>query len=98
MMVLRFPPTASEIHGYGIAADLRCNQEFPEAGEAIHKYAHKLKSRIVKTWRKLRNEEGTKSDKAPVNGGICLGLTPLDAEKQMERAKGFEPSTFTLAT
>ena len=97
-MVLRFPPTVSEIHGYGRFANLRCNQEFTEDGEAIHKDAHKLKSPRVKTWRKLRNGEGTKSEKIPINGGICLGLAPLVAEKQMERAKGFEPSTFTLAT
>jgi len=42
--------------------------------------------------------EGTKSDKTLVNGGVCLGLAPLDAEMKMERAKGFEPSTLTLAT
>ena len=42
--------------------------------------------------------EGTKSDKTLANGGDCLGLVPLVAEGKMERAKGFEPSTFTLAT
>ena len=42
--------------------------------------------------------EGTKSEKAPVNEGVCLGLAPLVAEMKMERAKGFEPSTLTLAT
>jgi len=41
---------------------------------------------------------GSKSDKMLVNGGDCLGLAPLDVEIKMERAKGFEPSTFTLAT
>ena len=41
--------------------------------------------------------EGAESDKPLVNGGVCLGLTPLVAENKMERAKGFEPSTFTLA-
>jgi integrase len=42
--------------------------------------------------------EGTKSDSTLVNGGVCLGLAPLDVKKEMERAKGFEPSTLTLAT
>jgi len=42
--------------------------------------------------------EGTKSEKSPVNDGVCLGLAPLVAEMKMERAKGFEPSTLTLAT
>jgi integrase len=42
--------------------------------------------------------EGTESENNHVNGGVCLGLTPLGAEEKMERAKGFEPSTFTLAT
>ena len=41
--------------------------------------------------------EGTESEKTLVNDGVCLGLTPLGAEMKMERAKGFEPSTFTLA-
>jgi len=42
--------------------------------------------------------EGTQSDKTPLNDGVCLGLAPLVAEVKMERAKGFEPSTLTLAT
>ena len=42
--------------------------------------------------------EGTKIDKTLTNGGNCLGLAPLVTEGKMERAKGFEPSTFTLAT
>ena len=42
--------------------------------------------------------EGAKSEKSLVNDGACLGLAPLVAEIKMERAKGFEPSTFTLAT
>ena len=42
--------------------------------------------------------EGTQSEKTPVIDGVCLGLAPLVAEMKMERAKGFEPSTFTLAT
>jgi integrase len=42
--------------------------------------------------------EGAKSEKSLVNDGACLGLAPLVAEMKMERAKGFEPSTFTLAT
>ena len=42
--------------------------------------------------------EGTKSEKTLVNDGVCLGLAPLVAEMEMERAKGFEPSTLTLAT
>ena len=42
--------------------------------------------------------EGMDSNKTLVNGGVCLGQAPLDAEKEMERAKGFEPSTLTLAT
>ncbi len=42
--------------------------------------------------------EGTETHKTIENVGDSLGLTPLVAEMKMERAKGFEPSTFTLAT
>jgi len=42
--------------------------------------------------------EGMKSDKSLVADGVCLGLAPLVAEMKLERAKGFEPSTLTLAT
>ena len=42
--------------------------------------------------------EGMESDKTIVNGGDCLGLAPLGAGDELERAKGFEPSTLTLAT
>ena len=42
--------------------------------------------------------EGKKSDKTLVTDGVCLGLAPLVAEMKLERAKGFEPSTLTLAT
>ncbi len=42
--------------------------------------------------------EGKKSKKTLVDDGVCLGLAPLVAEVKMERAKGFEPSTLTLAT
>jgi len=42
--------------------------------------------------------EGTQSDKTLVNDGVCLGLAPLVAKMKLERAKGFEPSTLTLAT
>ena len=41
--------------------------------------------------------EGTTSDKTLVNDGVCPGLAPLVADLKMERAKGFEPSTITLA-
>ena len=42
--------------------------------------------------------EGKKHAQAPVNGGVCHALAEADAMGQMERAKGFEPSTLTLAT
>ena len=42
--------------------------------------------------------EGKNSDKTLVNDGVCLGFAPLVAEVRLERAKGFEPSTLTLAT
>jgi hypothetical protein len=41
--------------------------------------------------------EGLKSGKTLVNKGVCHGLVHPVAGGQMERAKGFEPSTFTLA-
>jgi hypothetical protein len=41
--------------------------------------------------------EGLKSEKTLVNKGVCHGLAHTVAGGQMERAKGFEPSTFTLA-
>ena len=46
----------------------------------------------------VATSEGMKSEKAPVNVGACLGLAPLVTEDELERAKGFEPSTLTLAT
>ena len=42
--------------------------------------------------------EGKKHAQAPVNGGVCRGLAHGDAMVGLERAKGFEPSTLTLAT
>jgi integrase len=39
----------------------------------------------------------SESDKTIENKGLCLGLAHSVAGGQMERAKGFEPSTFTLA-
>jgi integrase len=42
--------------------------------------------------------EGKEHAQAPVNGGVCRALAQADAMGQMERAKGFEPSTITLAT
>jgi hypothetical protein len=42
--------------------------------------------------------EGKKAAETPVNGRICLTLEGCDAVGEMERAKGFEPSTLTLAT
>ena len=41
---------------------------------------------------------GSESDKTLVNIEVCRGVTLRDAGMEMERAKGFEPSTFTLAT
>jgi integrase len=42
--------------------------------------------------------EGKEHAGTPVNGGACHALARADATGQMERAKGFEPSTLTLAT
>jgi len=42
--------------------------------------------------------EGKERAETPVNGGVCHALACADAMGQMERAKGFEPSTLTLAT
>jgi len=42
--------------------------------------------------------EGLKSAQSLVNGGDSRGLAHTDAGGKMERAKGFEPSTLTLAT
>ncbi len=42
--------------------------------------------------------EGNGHAETPVNGGVCRALAHADAKGQMERAKGFEPSTLTLAT
>ena len=42
--------------------------------------------------------EGKKTHGTPVNGAVCLGLAALDVGAELERAKGFEPSTLTLAT
>ena len=45
----------------------------------------------------VAKSEGAKIKKAIVNGGVCPVLTLPVAVAEMERAKGFEPSTFTLA-
>jgi len=41
--------------------------------------------------------EGTKRAQVLVNGGVSHGLAQCGGGGQLERAKGFEPSTFTLA-
>jgi hypothetical protein len=41
--------------------------------------------------------EECKIAQVPVNGAVCHGLACCGAGDEMERAKGFEPSTFTLA-
>lgn len=43
-------------------------------------------------------DEGYETDKTTVNGWVCHGLTHPDAVGNLERVKGFEPSTLTLAT
>jgi integrase len=43
------------------------------------------------------NDRGD-SNKSLENKGFCRGLSQSDAVGEMERAKGFEPSTLTLAT
>ena len=40
----------------------------------------------------------SESDKTIENKGVCHGLAHCGGGGQMERAKGFEPSTLTLAT
>src|ERR1039457_2350507 len=42
--------------------------------------------------------EGKEHTETPVNGGVCRTLTHGDTMVELERAKGFEPSTLTLAT
>ena len=42
--------------------------------------------------------EGNGSAKSLVNDGLWRTLAQVDAAKGLERAKGFEPSTLTLAT
>jgi hypothetical protein len=42
--------------------------------------------------------ETLESSKALENKGVSRGLTVSVVDRQMERAKGFEPSTLTLAT
>jgi len=41
--------------------------------------------------------EGSQHQENTVKAGVLRGFALPDAEKEMERAKGFEPSTFTLA-
>lgn len=42
--------------------------------------------------------EGNDIHETPVNSGVSHGFPGFIANSEMERAKGFEPSTFTLAT
>jgi hypothetical protein len=46
----------------------------------------------------VATSEGTETHKTIKNAGDSLGLTPLVTGIELERAKGFEPSTLTLAT
>ena len=46
----------------------------------------------------VANGEGQNPDKSLVNMGVCRDLAQPVAGGEMERAKGFEPSTLTLAT
>ena len=56
-------------------------------------------AQTVKTWRNLSQQvKGRKEMKHLVNDGLVSVWRPLVAEMKMERAKGFEPSTLTLAT
>ena len=42
--------------------------------------------------------EGSKAAQASVNEGVSRRVARGKADREMERAKGFEPSTLTLAT
>jgi hypothetical protein len=44
------------------------------------------------------NSEWKKQYKTIDNGEVCHALAGEDAKGELERAKGFEPSTLTLAT
>jgi len=46
----------------------------------------------------VATSEGTECSKSPDTVGVCSTLTLGVAEMKLERAKGFEPSTLTLAT
>jgi hypothetical protein len=69
------------------------------AWKSVHKYAHRFLAQPVETGRTLSQKAtGQKLIKALKIKGFCPVLTLPVAEIKLERAKGFEPSTFTLAT
>ena len=73
-------------------------KNLPRLGGCTQLYAQNSGSDSQNVAHIVTASEGTQSGKAPVNDGVCLGLAPLVAEMKLERAKGFEPSTLTLAT
>ena len=73
-------------------------KNLPRLGGCTQLYAQNSGAEGQNVSEPVVGGEGVKSDKAPVIDGGCLGLAPLVAETKLERAKGFEPSTFTLAT
>jgi integrase len=48
--------------------------------------------------QRVASSEGNGHAETPVNGGVCRMLALAGAAGGLERAKGFEPSTLTLAT
>jgi hypothetical protein len=54
----------------------------------------------LENYTQIRAQIYTRTDfsrRGSKRGASCLGWALLDGEKEMERAKGFEPSTSTLA-
>jgi integrase len=73
-------------------------KNLPSLGVCTHIRAQILGQTGQNVAQTVAASEGTESEKSLVNDGVCLSLSPLVAEMRMERAKGFEPSTLTLAT
>jgi hypothetical protein len=73
-------------------------KNLPRLGGYAQLYAQNSVPEGQNVTQAVAKSKGTETDKTIENAGDSLGLTPLVAKIEMERAKGFEPSTFTLAT
>jgi len=72
-------------------------KNLPRLGEYTQIRAQILGSAGQNGSQAVASGEGKKSEESPDSVSVCHTLSHCDAGMELERAKGFEPSTFTLA-